>query len=498
MCGGDIEASADMTVGKCLYCGSTMTLPRIESDKKARLYNAANAYRLNNEFDKAYDAYKSIVEEDEQESEAYWGMILSEYGVEYVEEPSGHKRVATCHRTHVQNIQNSANYQLALKYADAERRFMYQDEAEILDKLQRNILSVSSKEEGYDVFICYKESADDGQRTLDSVLAQEIYTELEKYNIRTFLARISLEDHIGENYEPYIYGALTTAKVMLVVTTNGEHCNAVWVKNEWKRFLAFMEEDQSKVIIPVYKDMSAYEFPPELSRFQAHDMGKVGAVQELVRGVQKLLGQTKTEKNDKALNELLADKRERDYKAQKRKKRRKKVVIGVLLVVAIIAAYIGIPRLIYREKVTVMETGTPNPDEYNMFEVEVTKENWDDYFYFEEVEGFNGYYALQSKIYDEGWYYYKGDVNYVIELSATTTQHGNGDLFPIWVETNGGAKPKLNACEGVVTFVYKDIVKSYEQESAFRKIVLKNGNQQDRSRTMSSDRFYLELKDYPY
>ena len=60
MCGGDIEVSQDMTVGKCLFCGSTMTLPRIDSDKKARLFNRANEYRLNNEFDKAYDAYKTI------------------------------------------------------------------------------------------------------------------------------------------------------------------------------------------------------------------------------------------------------------------------------------------------------------------------------------------------------------------------------------------------------------------------------------------------------
>ena len=36
MCGGDIEVSQDMTVGKCLYCGSTMTLPKIESEKKSK------------------------------------------------------------------------------------------------------------------------------------------------------------------------------------------------------------------------------------------------------------------------------------------------------------------------------------------------------------------------------------------------------------------------------------------------------------------------------
>ena len=56
-----------------------MTIPHIDSDKKARLFNWANQLRLNNEFDKAYDAYKEIVSEDSEEAEAYWGMILSDY-----------------------------------------------------------------------------------------------------------------------------------------------------------------------------------------------------------------------------------------------------------------------------------------------------------------------------------------------------------------------------------------------------------------------------------
>ncbi len=58
MCGGNIEVSHNMTVGTCLYCGSTMTFSRIDSEKKARIFNRANQYRLNNEFDKAFDAYK--------------------------------------------------------------------------------------------------------------------------------------------------------------------------------------------------------------------------------------------------------------------------------------------------------------------------------------------------------------------------------------------------------------------------------------------------------
>ena len=56
-------------------------------DKLIRLYNRANQYRLNSEFDKAYSAYEAIISEKNDEAEAYWGMVLSEFGIEYVEDP---------------------------------------------------------------------------------------------------------------------------------------------------------------------------------------------------------------------------------------------------------------------------------------------------------------------------------------------------------------------------------------------------------------------------
>ena len=342
MCGGDIEVNEDMTVGTCLFCGSTMTLPKIESDKKARLFNRANDYRLNNDFDKAYDAYRTIADEDEQESEAYWGMILSEYGVEYVEDPKSGKRIPTCHRTQVQSILDNTNYKLALRYSSGEQKLIYREEAEVLDKLQRQIIAVSSKVEPYDVFICYKETDDEtGERTADSVLAQSIYDELEKQGIHTFFARVSLEEHLGENYEPFIYAALKSARVMLMVSTSGEHCDAVWVKNEWSRFLRFMEEDDSKALIPVYKDMNAYEFPNALSKFQAQDMGKVGAIQDMVRGIKKILGTTQTEKRDAVLSALLEDKQEREARKRKNKK------IGLIAAIIILLAGIGIGIKVY-------------------------------------------------------------------------------------------------------------------------------------------------------
>ena len=89
--------------------------------------------------------------------------------------------------------------------------------------------------------------------------------------------------------EPVIFSALNTAKVMLVLGTKPEYFNAVWVKNEWSRFLKLMKKDRSRLMIPCYKDMDPYELPDEFAHLQSQDMGKIGFINDLVRGIQKVI-----------------------------------------------------------------------------------------------------------------------------------------------------------------------------------------------------------------
>ena len=93
-------------------------------------------------------------------------------------------------------------------------------------------------------------------------------------------------------YEPYIFAALNSAKVMLVIGTKEAYFNAVWVRNEWSRFIKIMERDHDKYLIPCYKDMDAYDLPMEMASFQAQDMGKIGFLQDLLYGIDKLFGKT--------------------------------------------------------------------------------------------------------------------------------------------------------------------------------------------------------------
>ena len=293
MCGGDIEISADKTFGTCEYCGSTMTLPKMDDDQRLSLFNRGTHLRRNGEFDKAAAIYERLIGENDADAEAHWNLVLCRYGIEYVQDPASGERIPTCHRASFDSILNDVDYQAALKYSDGVARSLYEKEAQRIASLQRDILAISQKETPFDVFICYKESDENGKRTKDSALAQDIYYQLTDAGYKVFFARITLEDKLGQEYEPYIFAALHSAKVMVVVGTKPEYLNAVWVKNEWSRYLALMRTDRSRLLIPCYRDMDPYDMPEELSMLQSQDMGKIGFIQDLIRGVKKVVDAAK-------------------------------------------------------------------------------------------------------------------------------------------------------------------------------------------------------------
>ena len=289
MCGGDLLLTGIQTVAECEYCGTQQTVPSADSEKKMTLLNRANRLRLNSEFDRAATLYEQVAAEFPEESEAYWGLCLCNYGIEYVDDSATGTKKPTCHRASFTRLAQDENFLLAMEYADPSAQRVYREEAREIDRINEEILSVSRNETPYDIFICYKETDEYGGRTPDSVLAQEIYDTLTDMGYKVFFARISLEDKLGLQYEPYIFAALNTAKIMLVVGTRYEYFHAVWVKNEWNRFLRLAAKDRGKHLIPCYKDMSPYDMPEEFKALQAQDLNKLGAIQDLKRGIGKLL-----------------------------------------------------------------------------------------------------------------------------------------------------------------------------------------------------------------
>lgn len=306
VCGGDLDLQELASVGTCQYCGTKQTLPRLDDDKRANLYERANHFRRQNEFDKASAIYDTILNEDRTDAEAYWSLVLCKYGVEYVEDPSSRKRIPTCNRAQYASVLADGDYKQALAHADAAQKGLYEEEARLIDGIQKGILEISGKEEPFDVFICYKESDSNGRRTPDSVLAQDMYHHLTNEGFKVFFSRITLEDKLGTAYEPYIFAALQSSKIMVVVGTKPEFFDAVWVKNEWSRYLGLIKGGAKKMLIPAYKDMDPYSLPEEFSHLQAQDMGKLGFMQDLIRGIKKILSPAQSQGSSSASSAPLA------------------------------------------------------------------------------------------------------------------------------------------------------------------------------------------------
>ena len=148
MCGGNLQIEEGMTVCECEYCGTKQTIPLLDNEKKVNLFTRANRLRAACEFDKAFGVYESIVTEFQEEPEAYWGLLLCKYGIEYVDDPATGKKVPTCHRSSFDSVMEDSDFEMVMEYSDVASRAVYREEAKAIEELRAGIKEVSSKEDG--------------------------------------------------------------------------------------------------------------------------------------------------------------------------------------------------------------------------------------------------------------------------------------------------------------------------------------------------------------
>lgn len=289
ICGGQTILDTKNGITVCEYCGTKQALPLFTEDSERLLYNSGNNYLLHSEYDKAENVFNQLLTIKPNAAELYWDLVLCKYGVTYVKDPKTGKYVPTCNRTHYTPIFADKNYRKAIELSSEEKKALFKEDAITIDNIQRGIIAVSKKEKPFDIFISYKETDANGNRTKDSVEAQKLYEKLTEAGYKVFFSRITLEDKIGTEYEPYIYAALYSSKVMLTICSSKENVEAVWVKNEWSRFLGFRQNDNEKTLLPLYFDMDKTGLPEEFALIPAYDMQTEGFEDELIRGIKKLI-----------------------------------------------------------------------------------------------------------------------------------------------------------------------------------------------------------------
>ena len=291
-CGAPLKIESSTC--KCDYCGSINIIGG-DIGKYIDQLNRANKLRQQCEFDQAYSIYDDILSENIPSVDVLWSQALCEYGIEYVPDPVSGRYFPTLHRIKDINFLNYRNYTEALELADEEQKKQLKKEAEEIARIQEEYLNTASNEKPYDAFICYKETdSETGDITEDTALAEELYNELKGRGYKVFFAKETLKEKLSIDYEPYIFAALKSAKVMAVIGTKSECFTAVWVKNEWGRFLKLMDENPEKRIFFACKDTE--DLPRAFANRQAQLLNDNRAIKNLAANIVTYLNNTSLKK----------------------------------------------------------------------------------------------------------------------------------------------------------------------------------------------------------
>ncbi len=274
----------------CPACGAYKA-EELSNEEVTLLYNAAQKLRLSN-FSEAEDEYSDIIGKFPQNANAYWGRLLSKYGIKYEEDFDGRK-IPTCYAASIESVITDNDYLRAIELADPDARVYFTQQAEYIERVRREWIGKAQKEKPYDVFICYKDSdLEKGiERTSDSIEAQELYIHLTNQGYRVFYSRESLRDKVGEKYEPYIFNALATAKVMLVYGSSAEYIKSTWLKNEWHRYYkkVVLGEKHQESLIVACKGFSPSELPTILSSRQCLDAKRMTFLSDLDKCIKRII-----------------------------------------------------------------------------------------------------------------------------------------------------------------------------------------------------------------
>ncbi|MCQ2770992.1 MAG: leucine-rich repeat domain-containing protein, partial [Clostridia bacterium] len=262
----------------CSYCGfsfetneSTYSCPAcgalinnvLDENLNSLLAIASQKLRLA-DFDGAEEIYTSIIDKYPTCGEAYWGGLLSIFGIKYELDIDG-SMVPTIYKTPTMDLRVHEYYHKALEYSDNDVADYYEKEAMRLELIRKEWIGKANKELNYDIFISYKHN-----QIKETSRARSIYSSLKDKKLDVFFSEESFKLKIGEKYEPYIMHAVDTCKCMIVYGKSVDEIESTWMKNEWLRYLKQIKnkQKQSGSLIVICDGFSAKDLPIELKSFQ--------------------------------------------------------------------------------------------------------------------------------------------------------------------------------------------------------------------------------------
>ncbi len=296
---------------RCKYCGTVFLLAREDEGKVADLLRSAELLLDTCKFDEAYTAYAKAAELDSEEPEAYFGMALAAFKVQYLKDEVNERLQPICHEISEKVFSDDKNFRRALELATDEQKREYLARAEGIDRIRKEFYALKESGLDYDCFLCTKVSDEHGGTTQDSHEAFKLYHHLKKKGYAPFYSEAETGARTGSDYEALILYALYTSECMLIVCSDEEYLQTKWVKNEYMRFLHMLanEEKERDALTFVFSGKPVEKLPSG-KKVQGIDLSKPDAYTRIEDFVQthtpaaKKRREEEAEKKDKEIAEL--------------------------------------------------------------------------------------------------------------------------------------------------------------------------------------------------
>lgn len=263
----------------CDSCGTTTDYNLYNDDTGLKL-NIAMTTRQTAKFEEArvlYEQIKSSLNPEQSVPELYFGLFACDYKVLFELDNRTGNRVPIFYSSSESNVFDNPHLKKALVQAKDISFSKFQEYNELANKVETARMlyqKLAKLVTPFDIFICFKKTDLDGiSDTRDYSTAMSLYLNLvnkfPKYRI--FFSEKTLAEIPLTEYEPNIYYALHTAKILMVVSSKRDYLESQWVKNEWTRFLAI---NKANAIIPIYlKGSGVNIFPAEILKNNAYEEG---------------------------------------------------------------------------------------------------------------------------------------------------------------------------------------------------------------------------------
>lgn len=259
---------------QCAYCGYFFTRPKKEVTPAVLSFLRTGEHELDVcKFDEAYTAYQKAAQLDSKEPEAYWGMALAQFKIQYLKDNVNNRLQPICHEISDRKFTDSKNFLSAIRYATEEQRKQYESKGEEIDYIQGEFFKLQREGLEYDCFLCVKVTDENKNNTQDSKDADYIYDLLRNKGYTPFYSERNIRNKTGADYEAQILYALKTAETMLIICRNEEYLQTPWVKNEYTRFMRLVndEEKEADSVTFVYFKKPIEKLPNKKGKIQGID-----------------------------------------------------------------------------------------------------------------------------------------------------------------------------------------------------------------------------------